>query len=215
MVYVPPNQPGSKVEFKSRYGNFIGGEWKAPVKGQYFEDITPVTGKAFTEIPRSTAEDIELALDAAHAAAAGWGSTSAAERAAVLDKIALIVREVRGAAVLCPRGATRLLASLQNNELLAYVETIDNGKPIRETLNADIPLTADHYRRATSSSRRRSRRPSSRQHMCRAASADPPPRPASAVQLLRGLPARAGGGDDAAGRAHGGAPRLRASATRV
>ncbi len=126
MVYVPPNQPGSKVSFKSRYANFIGGEWAPPTKGQYFENISPVNGRPFCEIPRSTAEDIERALDAAHGAKARWGKTPAAERAAILNKI-----------------ADRLEANL---EMLAVAETWDNGKPVRETLAADLPLTIDHFR---------------------------------------------------------------------
>src|SRR5690348_2076709 len=87
-VYAPPGQPGSPAKYASRYENFIGGEWVPPAKGQYFENVTPVTGRPFTEIARSTAEDIELALDAAHGAAPGWGRTSAADRSAVLLKIA-------------------------------------------------------------------------------------------------------------------------------
>ena len=126
MVYAPPNQSGSKVQFKSRYGNYIGGKWKEPVKGQYFENITPVTGRPFCEIARSTAEDIELALDAAHAAKAAWGATSATERAIILNKIADRME--------------------QNLEVLAVAETWDNGKPVRETLAADIPLAIDHFR---------------------------------------------------------------------
>ncbi len=126
MVYVPPNQEGSKMSFKSRYANFIGGEWVAPVKGQYFQNVTPVTGRAFCEIPRSTAEDIEKALDAAHGAKGKWGKTSAADRAAVLMKIADRIE--------------------QNLERLAVAETWDNGKPVRETLAADLPLTIDHFR---------------------------------------------------------------------
>jgi len=126
MVYAPPNQNGSKVQFKSRYGNYIGGEWKEPVKGQYFENVTPVTGRTFCEIPRSTAEDIERALDAAHAAKAAWGATSATTRAIILNKIADRME--------------------QNLELLAVAETWDNGKPVRETLAADIPLAIDHFR---------------------------------------------------------------------
>ncbi|MGZ3419003.1 MAG: acetaldehyde dehydrogenase ExaC [Polyangiales bacterium] len=126
MVYVPPNQDGSKVRFKSRYGNLIGGEWKEPVKGQYFENPTPVTGRPFCEIPRSTAEDIERALDAAHAAKGAWGKTSATERAIILNKI-----------------ADRMEA---NREVLAIAETWDNGKPVRETLAADMPLAIDHFR---------------------------------------------------------------------
>ncbi|TFD47097.1 aldehyde dehydrogenase [Cryobacterium frigoriphilum] len=125
-VYATPGSPDSKVTFKSRYENWIGGEWVAPVKGQYFEDISPVNGKAFTEVARGTAEDIDLALDAAHKAAPAWGKTSAAERARVLNLIADTIDA--------------------NLELLAVAETWDNGKPVRETLNADIPLAADHFR---------------------------------------------------------------------
>ncbi|WP_104177630.1 aldehyde dehydrogenase family protein [Cryobacterium sp. Y50] len=125
-VYAVPGTPGSKVTFKSRYENWIGGEWVAPVKGQYFENITPVTGKPFAEVARGTAKDIELALDAAHKVAPAWGKTSPAERAAVLNKIADIIDA--------------------NTEMLAVAETWDNGKAIRETLNADIPLAADHFR---------------------------------------------------------------------
>jgi len=126
MLYAKPNQPGSKVSFKARYGNFIGGEWVAPVGGQYFENVSPVDGKVFCEIPRSQAEDIELALDAAHAAKDSWGKTPAAQRALVLNKI-----------------ADRMEANL---ETLAVAETWDNGKPVRETLAADVPLAIDHFR---------------------------------------------------------------------
>jgi len=126
MTYVPPNQNGSKIKFRSRYANFIGGEWKEPMKGQYFENVTPVTGRPFCEIPRSTAEDIEKALDAAHAAKGTWGKAAPAERAAILNKIADRIE--------------------QNLEMLAVAETWDNGKPIRESLAADLPLTIDHLR---------------------------------------------------------------------
>jgi aldehyde dehydrogenase len=126
MIYPLPGQPGAKIQYKSRYDNFIGGTWVAPVKGEYFDVLTPISGKAYTTVARSGAEDIELALDAAHAAADAWGKTPAADRANVLLKI-----------------ADRIEANL---ELLAYAETVDNGKPIRETLNADIPLTVDHFR---------------------------------------------------------------------
>jgi len=126
MLYAKPNQPGSKVSFKARYGNFIGGEWVAPVGGQYFENVSPVDGKVFCEIPRSQAEDVELALDAAHAAKDSWGRTPAAQRALVLNKI-----------------ADRMEANL---ETLAVAETWDNGKPVRETLAADVPLAIDHFR---------------------------------------------------------------------
>ena len=126
MIYANPDAADAKVAFKSHYDNFIGGKWVAPVKGQYFDVITPITGKPYTKAARSGAEDIELALDAAHAAADAWGKTAPAERANVLLKI-----------------ADRIEANL---ELLAYAETVDNGKPIRETLNADLPLTIDHFR---------------------------------------------------------------------
>ena len=126
MVYTNPNQPGSKVSFKPRYGNYIGGEFVAPAKGNYFENVSPVNGRAFCEIPRSTAEDIEKALDAAHAAKDAWGRTSPAERAVILNKI-----------------ADRMEANL---EMLAVAETWENGKPVRETMAADLPLAIDHFR---------------------------------------------------------------------
>ena len=126
MVYAQPNTTGSKVRFKSRYANFIGGEWMPPLKGRYFQNVSPVNGRAFTEIPRSGAEDVEAALDAAHGAKARWAKTSAADRALVLNKI-----------------ADRIETNL---EMLAVAETWDNGKPVRETLAADLPLTIDHFR---------------------------------------------------------------------
>ena len=126
MIYAAPGTTGAKVQYKARYDNFIGGQWKAPVKGQYFDVVTPISGQVYTQAARSDAQDIELALDAAHAAAGGWGKTSPTERSNILLKI-----------------ADRIEANL---ELLAYAETVDNGKPIRETLNADIPLTVDHFR---------------------------------------------------------------------
>ena len=126
MIYTAPGTADAKHAFKTQYGNFIGGKFVAPVKGEYFDVVTPTTGKVYTQVARSGAEDIELALDAAHAAADAWGKTDAASRSNILLKI-----------------ADRLEANL---ELLAYVETVDNGKPIRETLNADIPLAIDHYR---------------------------------------------------------------------
>ncbi|MHA7188954.1 acetaldehyde dehydrogenase ExaC [Arthrobacter sp. MDT2-16] len=125
-VYAQPGQDGSKVSFKPRYENWIGGEWAPPIKGQYFENISPVTGKAFCEVARGTAEDIELALDAAHKAAPAWGKTPAAERALVLNRIADRMEE--------------------NLEMLAVAETWENGKPVRETLAADLPLAVDHFR---------------------------------------------------------------------
>src|ERR1700728_1837475 len=126
MTIAPSTHGSLKIAFKTRYGNFIGGKWVAPVKGEYFENITPVTGQPICQIPRSGAEDIELALDAAHAAKAAWGKTSAAERAIILNKI-----------------ADRMEANLS---MLAHAETWDNGKPIRETTAADLPLAIDHFR---------------------------------------------------------------------
>jgi len=126
MIYAQPNSNGSLISFEAEYGNFIGGEWVAPVKGQYFDNISPVNGEVFCRIPRSTEEDINLALDAAHAARAAWGKTSVTNRSNILLKIADRIE--------------------QNLEALAVAETWDNGKAIRETLNADIPLAADHFR---------------------------------------------------------------------
>ena len=125
-VYVPPGQPGSVVSFESRYDNWIGGERVAPVKGQYFENVSPVNGQVFCEVARSTQGDVDLALDAAHEAAPAWGKTSPAERAVILNKIADRIE--------------------QNLEKIAVAESWDNGKPVRETLNADIPLAIDHFR---------------------------------------------------------------------
>ncbi|MBA1189821.1 aldehyde dehydrogenase [Pseudomonas entomophila] len=126
MRYAHPGTEGAKVSFKARYGNYIGGEFVAPVKGEYFTTTSPVNGQPIAEFPRSTAEDIDKALDAAHAAADAWGRTSVQDRSNTLLKI-----------------ADRIEANL---ELLAITETWDNGKPVRETLNADIPLAVDHFR---------------------------------------------------------------------
>ncbi|RAU19017.1 aldehyde dehydrogenase [Nitrincola tibetensis] len=126
MIYIQPGLEGSVTTLKPRYENFIGGQWTAPVKGEYFKNISPVTGEAFCEIPRSSAEDIELALDAAHAAKEAWGKTSVTHRSNLLLKI-----------------ADRLE---QNLESIAVAETWDNGKAVRETLNADVPLAVDHFR---------------------------------------------------------------------
>lgn len=126
MRYANPNTDGSKVTFKQKYDNFIGGQWVAPCEGQYFDNISPVDGKAFTKIARSSKADVELALDAAHDAKALWGKTSPEERSKLLLKIADVME--------------------QNLEMLAVAETWDNGKPIRETLAADIPLAIDHFR---------------------------------------------------------------------
>ncbi|NDZ18461.1 aldehyde dehydrogenase [Variovorax sp. WS11] len=117
---------GIENPYKKQYGNYIGGEWVAPIDGQYFDNLTPVTGQAFTSIPRSNAKDIEVALDAAHKAKAAWGATSPTERANVLLKI-----------------ADRMEQNLQK---LAVAETLDNGKPLRETMAADLPLAIDHFR---------------------------------------------------------------------
>ncbi|MDQ1106416.1 aldehyde dehydrogenase [Nocardioides zeae] len=125
-VYAAPGQPDSLVSVAPRYGHYIGGEWVDPIKGNYFENISPVNGKAFTEIARGTSEDIDAALDAAHAAAPSWGKTSVAERANILNKIADRIEE--------------------NLAALAVAETWDNGKAVRETLAADLPLAVDHFR---------------------------------------------------------------------
>ena len=126
MKHLSPNEKDSPVQYKSRYENFIGGEWVAPRSGKYFQNISPVTGKPFCEIPRSDHQDIELALDAAHAAKTAWGRTSPTERSNILLKIADRME--------------------QNLEILAIAETWDNGKPVRETKAADLPLAIDHFR---------------------------------------------------------------------
>ena len=125
-VYARPGAPGALMSFQSRYENFIGGEWTPPAAGGYFENPSPVTGEVFCEIARSTAADIDRALDAAHAAAPAWGRTSAAERAVILNKIAEVIEA--------------------NLDSIALAESWDNGKPMRETLNADLPLAVDHFR---------------------------------------------------------------------
>ncbi|GAA4970912.1 aldehyde dehydrogenase [Kineococcus glutinatus] len=125
-VYEAPGREGSPARYADRYDHWIGGERVAPASGQYFENPTPVTGEPFCEVARGTAADVERALDAAHAAAPAWGRTSVAERAQVLNRIADRVE--------------------QNLELLAVAETWDNGKPVRETLAADLPLVVDHLR---------------------------------------------------------------------
>ena len=126
MYYEQPGKEGSIISFSKRYDNFIGGKWVAPVRGNYFQNKTPVTGEVYCEVAASTQEDIELALDAAHAAADAWGRTAVAERSNILLKIADRVE--------------------QNLEQLAVAETWDNGKGVRETLNADLPLFVDHFR---------------------------------------------------------------------
>ncbi|MDE0583907.1 aldehyde dehydrogenase family protein [Planococcus sp. A6] len=126
MVYAVPNTDGAKVNFKEQYDNYINGAWQAPKNGQYFENLSPVNGKVFTKVARSSAEDVESALDAAHAAREAWGKTSTTERGNILLKIADRMEE--------------------NLEMLAVAETWDNGKAVRETLNADMPLAIDHFR---------------------------------------------------------------------
>ena len=125
-TFAAPGETESPVELKERYENFIGGQWVAPVNGEYSENVTPATGERFTTVPRSTPADVELALDAAHAAKDAWGEASATERSRVLNKVADAIED--------------------NLELLAVAESWENGKPVRETLAADIPLAADHFR---------------------------------------------------------------------
>ena len=126
MKYAPPGQPGSIVTVAPRYENFIGGKWLAPTHGNYRTDLSPATARPITEVAHSTPEDVELALDAAHAAKDAWGERSATERAEVLNAIADAVEA--------------------NKEMLAVAESWENGKPVRETLNADVPLVVDHFR---------------------------------------------------------------------
>jgi aldehyde dehydrogenase len=126
MIYTDPGSENSVMKFKTRYQNFIGGKWVEPVNGNYFDNVSPVNGQVFCQIPRSDKDDIELALDAAHKAKDAWGTTSVTDRSNILLKI-----------------ADRLE---QNLELIAVAETWDNGKAVRETLAADIPLAIDHFR---------------------------------------------------------------------
>ncbi|WP_036970476.1 acetaldehyde dehydrogenase ExaC [Promicromonospora kroppenstedtii] len=125
-VYAAPGTEGAIASFRPRYDHWIGGEYVPPANGQYFENPTPVTGRTFTEVARGDADDIDRALDAAHGAAPAWGRTSVTERAIILNKIADRMEE--------------------HLEELAVVETWENGKPVRETLNADMPLAIDHFR---------------------------------------------------------------------
>jgi aldehyde dehydrogenase len=125
-IYAAPGRPGSVVQVKDRYDNFIGGRWVAPVKGGYSKNMSPATNGLICEVPASTAEDVELALDAAHAAKQKWGETSLTERSRVLLAIADAIEA--------------------NLEMLAVAESWDNGKPVRETLAADLPLAIDHFR---------------------------------------------------------------------
>ncbi len=125
-IYAAPGQPGSKATFLPRYDHWINGQFVKPDTGMYFENVSPVNGKIFCEIARGNHVDVEKALDAAHAAAPAWSKTSVTERAIILNKI-----------------ADRMEANL---EALAVAETWDNGKPVRETMAADMPLAIDHFR---------------------------------------------------------------------
>jgi aldehyde dehydrogenase len=125
-TYDAPGEAGSPVTLEERYDNFIGGEWVAPTTGEYRENLTPSTGEPFCDIAHSGPDDIELALDAAHAAKDDWAGRSPAERAAILNDVADAIDV--------------------NLEMLAVAESYENGKPVRETLAADIPLSADHFR---------------------------------------------------------------------
>jgi aldehyde dehydrogenase len=125
-AYEAPGRPGSPVELQERYDNFIGGAWVPPSNGRYHANPTPVTGEPFCAVPASTAEDVELALDAAHAAKDAWARHSPAERAAVLNDVADAMEA--------------------NLEMLAVAESYENGKPVRKTLGADLPLAIDHFR---------------------------------------------------------------------
>lgn len=125
-VYAAPGTEGAIAQFRPRYDHWIGGEYVAPANGQYFENPSPVNGRTFTEVARGDADDIDRALDAAHGAAPAWGRTSVTERAIILNKIADRMEE--------------------HLEELAVAETWENGKPVRETLNADMPLAIDHFR---------------------------------------------------------------------
>lgn len=125
-IYAQPGQSGSVVSYKARYDNYIGGKYVAPKSGQYFENVSPVNGKVFCEVARGTAADVDAAVDAAWKAFASWGKTSVTERAIILNKI-----------------ADRMEANL---EAIAVAETWENGKPVRETMAADIPLAIDHFR---------------------------------------------------------------------
>src|SRR5437764_13906341 len=125
-TYVKPGNPDSVVPVQPRYENFIGGRWVPPVNGEYTPNLSPATGESFTQVPRSTAQDIEVALDAAHAAKDAWGETAPAERARILNKVADAMEE--------------------HLEMLAVAESWDNGEPRRETRATDLPLAIDHFR---------------------------------------------------------------------
>lgn len=118
--------PGTDITFKPKYENYIGGNWTAPVGGEYFDNISPINGQVFTQVARSKKEDVDLALDAAHKAFVTWSRSTPTERSNILVRIAQVIED--------------------NLNYLATIETIDNGKPIRETINADLPLVVDHFR---------------------------------------------------------------------
>ncbi|MEB7886275.1 acetaldehyde dehydrogenase ExaC [Serratia fonticola] len=124
--HLTPENTGFPLKLKKRYDNFIGGAWVAPVQGEYYTNLTPITGQMLCEVASSSSQDIELALDAAHDAKGAWGKMSVQARANLLNRVADRME--------------------QNIDLLAAVETWDNGKPIRETVNADVPLAIDHFR---------------------------------------------------------------------
>jgi aldehyde dehydrogenase len=126
MIFQNPTEQDAQYKVKSKYENFIGGQWVAPQEGNYFDNISPITGEKYSEVPRSTKADVDKAVEAAHKAQAEWGKKSLAERSQLLLNIADRVEE--------------------NLEYLAVVETFDNGKPIRECLAADLPLVVDHFR---------------------------------------------------------------------
>ena len=126
MTFANLSSLGLQNPYKAKYANYIGGKWVEPIDGQYFDNVTPLTGQTFCQIPRSNSKDIDAALDAAHSAKVAWGKTSTTERANILNRI-----------------ADRMESNLK---LIAVAETIDNGKPLRETMAADIPLAIDHFR---------------------------------------------------------------------
>ena len=126
MLYAYPNTENSPVQFRKKYDNFINGEWVAPIDGEYFDNSSPIDGKTFCQIARSKAADVEAALDAAHAAKDAWGKTSVTERSNMLLKLADGIEA--------------------NLEAIAIAESYENGKPVRETLAADIPIAIDHLR---------------------------------------------------------------------
>ncbi len=126
MAFPQPGGEDSPIRLKSRYDNYIGGEWVPPANGLYFENPSPVNGKTFCEVARITAADVDLALDAAHAAKDAWGRTSTTDRSNILLQIAQVIED--------------------NLEELAVVECWENGKAVRETLAADLPLAVDHFR---------------------------------------------------------------------